>query len=962
MRRLVVCALLFLVTAGGGRAAAQETGDAKALVAQLASQDAAARTAAADALVKAGAASVPALVEGLADTARRPAIVGVLERLGPAAKDAVPQLTAFAKGPGTAWRPGSVRALAAIGADAAPATAALGGIVGQPRAKDRADALRALETILVDVARRLPRTPAPPKVRSAVDAGCGWLARHQGEDGAWSSSAFDAHCKGGHKCAGTGESPYDIGVTGLAVLALVGAGEDDDPARAKARDAGIAHLVASQQADGILGPKTSMHFMYNHGCGALALAEAYRRTKREDLRAPVEKAVQAILAAQNRKVGGGWRYSAAPDGDSDTSITVWMVKVLRSATDAGIVVDPAALQSAVAWIDSVTDPATGRTGYQQKGGPPARTTSMQLAFPQNQSESLTACALIVRIAGGAARSDPLVRKGLTLLGLHRPAWDLPRGTVDLYYWLQGSHAVQLAGGPDYTAWRQALVSALLPPIREGPTRRAPTARGRPPTRGRRRAAGSTRRPRRSSPSRPAPRTPRRVRRCPPSTSRRSRPSRRRRTTTTPHSARRPSACSRPSATHSGRRRRAKRPKRAPGSRDSCPGSALPAARAPGRASRHRPTGRRVRARGMRFPPGPPPARRPMERRRRSSFRETRLGRSAIRPGPPMRPGRVGERSVRRRGVAEPAPEPLRTVRRARDADGCVPAHAGGSVGGVGVDVRAGRSGSPAPPPLSPRSPMPITEHVERRDLRCVSAPPDRSARLPAVSVAQWMDLAGRRTDGVPLRRVLDLGCGTGRFAPSLAESLRAAVVAVDRSELILDFAREENAHPRVTYLRAEGVRLPLRDASCGAAWLSMVVHCFADLRVVADELHRVVAPGGVVLVRNLFRERLGELLLYAFFPSALPSDEARLPTAAEVRGAFEESGLVCAGMIPVVQVVDPDIGAHAERMRIRAAPCFDAVPDEEYEIGLLAMEAVAAADALPGPVTETLDLLTFVRA
>jgi len=51
-----------------------------------------------------------------------------------------------------------------------------------------------------------------------------WLARHQSPDGSWKAEAFHAQCAGGGKCSGTGMSDYDTGVTGLSLLAFLGAG------------------------------------------------------------------------------------------------------------------------------------------------------------------------------------------------------------------------------------------------------------------------------------------------------------------------------------------------------------------------------------------------------------------------------------------------------------------------------------------------------------------------------------------------------------------------------------------------------------------------------------------------------------------------------------------------------------------------------------------------------------------
>ena len=58
---------------------------------------------------------------------------------------------------------------------------------------------------------------------SSVLAVLRWLARHQGPDGGWAAEGFHAQCKGS-RCGGIGERDYDAGVTGLSILAFLGAG------------------------------------------------------------------------------------------------------------------------------------------------------------------------------------------------------------------------------------------------------------------------------------------------------------------------------------------------------------------------------------------------------------------------------------------------------------------------------------------------------------------------------------------------------------------------------------------------------------------------------------------------------------------------------------------------------------------------------------------------------------------
>jgi hypothetical protein len=121
------------------------------------------------------------------------------------------------------------------------------------------------------------------RTESAVLAGLPWLARHQGPEGGWSAEGFESQCLGG-KCGGRGDRDFDTGVTGLAVLAFLGAGYSHlskdvvfDPAFPdRALDfgqvvkKGLLWLAAHQDPEGCAGPRGAK-YMYNHAIAALAL-------------------------------------------------------------------------------------------------------------------------------------------------------------------------------------------------------------------------------------------------------------------------------------------------------------------------------------------------------------------------------------------------------------------------------------------------------------------------------------------------------------------------------------------------------------------------------------------------------------------------------------------------------------------------------------------------------------------
>jgi ubiquinone/menaquinone biosynthesis C-methylase UbiE/DNA-binding transcriptional ArsR family regulator len=120
------------------------------------------------------------------------------------------------------------------------------------------------------------------------------------------------------------------------------------------------------------------------------------------------------------------------------------------------------------------------------------------------------------------------------------------------------------------------------------------------------------------------------------------------------------------------------------------------------------------------------------------------------------------------------------------------------------------------------------------------------------------DLIGARTDLLALLDLLDerwtvgdLGCGTGLLSEALAPVVRR-VIAVDESGAMLDAARGRLSALENVDVRSGSIEaLPIADGELDVALLFMVTHLvLAPARVLA-EVHRVLAPGGRMVMLDL---------------------------------------------------------------------------------------------------------------
>ena len=105
----------------------------------------------------------------------------------------------------------------------------------------------------------------------------------------------------------------------------------------------------------------------------------------------------------------------------------------------------------------------------------------------------------------------------------------------------------------------------------------------------------------------------------------------------------------------------------------------------------------------------------------------------------------------------------------------------------------------------------------------------------------------------PSDRALDVAGGTGLVARALASSVRSVTV-LDATDAMLAAGRKgaaEEGLENVEFLRGHAESLPFDDGTFSLVVTRFSLHHFADPAPTLDELVRVTAPGGRVVVKDL---------------------------------------------------------------------------------------------------------------
>jgi hypothetical protein len=288
----------------------------------------------------------------------------------------------------------------------------------------------------------------------SVRAAINWLAQAQSQDGRWDARRHGAGQERyvlGQDRNGAG-AKADTGVTGLALLAMLGAGETHrDGSHTVEVARGLDFLRRSQRPNGNLcGEAELFAQMYCHSMAAFAASEAYAITKDNRLAPMVRAAVSYSLAVQH-PTDGGWRYR--PGDTGDTSQLGWQVMALRSADLGGVDVPQVTWTRVDRFLRQVERGGAGGLAAYRPEGPPTR--------------PMTAESLYCRQLLTGRPDGQLTRAALNEAIASHSKEPPSASAVNLYYWyyatlaLHGAQRASPEAADAWQRWNEALTRTLL---------------------------------------------------------------------------------------------------------------------------------------------------------------------------------------------------------------------------------------------------------------------------------------------------------------------------------------------------------------------------------------------------------------------------------------------------------------------------------------------------------------------
>jgi HEAT repeat protein len=316
------------------------------------------------------------------------------------------------------------------------------------------------------------------KTEAAVERGLSWLARHQDMNGGWSGDQFTDRCGlyYGKKCqVGARLGGWDIGMTGISLLAFYGAGyrPNQGPYKDTVLRAQV-YTAARQGPDGDFGGQEDLIGGYTRPIATIALAEAYGTSQDPEYVERARRSVAHIIRIQYDDAG--WRYRLGGQFPGDTSVTGWNAWAIATAKKFGIPVDAMGLEGSNTLIEMFSSPVTQDEEFYNTDPryffEVGRGQEFEHFTGYNAREAsrppMTAIGLIVRIFMGRQRSHPYCIGAANRLLQSIPEYDgktikyTAGAEYPAYYWYYASLAMYQMGGRFWRQWSKPLLTEGIP--------------------------------------------------------------------------------------------------------------------------------------------------------------------------------------------------------------------------------------------------------------------------------------------------------------------------------------------------------------------------------------------------------------------------------------------------------------------------------------------------------------------
>jgi len=226
------------------------------------------------------------------------------------------------------------------------------------------------------------------------------------------------------------------------------------------------------------------------------------------------------------------------------------------------------------------------------------------------------------------------------------------------------------------------------------------------------------------------------------------------------------------------------------------------------------------------------------------------------------------------------------------------------------------------------------QQMTKADYSKIASSYDKGRSLSEQNMATWLNLIAKLSGASKGTRVLDLGCGTGRFSLPIANRLGFEVTGVDSSAEMLAKAQQKDSNSDVDWMLEDASALTFSDGSFDVVFMSHLLHHVDSPLTVLKECHRVLVPSGVILIRYGAMDQVRNDVEHTFFPQVTEIDEPRTPTLELTERWLLDAGFANIFSEEVVQQTYGTASAHLDAARVKSTSVLNMISAESFEVGI----------------------------
>ena len=227
--------------------------------------------------------------------------------------------------------------------------------------------------------------------------------------------------------------------------------------------------------------------------------------------------------------------------------------------------------------------------------------------------------------------------------------------------------------------------------------------------------------------------------------------------------------------------------------------------------------------------------------------------------------------------------------------------------------------------------------MKKADYSIIAGNYDRARAMSPHNIELWLDMISTNSNAPVGARVLDLGCGTGRFAIPLANHLKYQVNGADASEAMLKKAAEKDTAGAVQWDCQNADSLDYDDDIFDIVFMSHLLHHVDNPSEVIKSCARILKPGGHIFTRYGAIEQIRNDPAHTFFPEIVAIDEARTPTVPQIEQWLEKAGFHDIASQEIRQITFQSAADHLDAIKLKNNSVISMIPGDAFERGIIRM-------------------------